>query len=339
MQASFEPIPYFDFNCKMHDMNAAMPLKAQTTTGTRGAALIRVPGQNRTRIAARHEARIRAADGKNNITVNSSSSQNRSSQQAGERLGSLVTAGPLDFLPRLTLGALLSAQDNLQRLPQDLERLNMILSDSAMDNERKQNQILLDVEDRLVGFVAKGVDVENTVVDTLSQSIPEELKDSLPEYVREILFEKRELPGESSDADSKAKVKQPLATWTITSSGSDSDADIVLRNIREDDTSDDEPFEMTPLTAASTAKGQAAAELVDLRNSVIVLKENVEALKDNKDESKFGMLKLNVREAAQSLSQRIEQRAISSASSGNPDIDAALIEAKELLGEVNMLLV
>jgi hypothetical protein len=310
-----------------------MPLKAQA------AALIRVPGQNRTRFSARHETRIRAADGNSNAPARSSSRQNRSSQQAGDRLGSLVTAGPLDFLPRLTLGALLSTQDNLQRLPQDLERLNMILSDSAMDNERKQNQILLDVEDRLVGFVAKGVDVENTVVDTLSQSVPEEVKDSLPEYIRERLFEKRELPCENIDASSKTTVKQPLATWTITSSGSDSDADLMVRNMQEDDVTDGEPFEMTPLTAASTAKGQAAAELVDLRNSVIVLKENVEALKDNKDESKIGMLKLNVREAAQSLSQRIEQRAISSASSGNPDIDAALIEAKELLSEVNILLI
>jgi hypothetical protein len=113
----------------------------------------------------------------------------------------------------------------------------------------------------------------------------------------------------------------------------------MVRNMQEDDITDGEPFEMTPLTAASTAKGQAAAELVDLRNSVLVLKENVEALKDNKDDSKIGMLKLNVREAAQSLSQRIEQRAISSASSGNPDIDAALIEAKELLSEVNILLI
>lgn len=256
-------------------------------------------------------------------------------KRPGDRLGSLVmsTENPLDlvsFVPRLTVGALFSTVEEGVRLVQsDIERVTMILSDEAMQSDEKQTQLLLELEDRLAGFVEKGIEKENEVIDTLQRTIPEEIQGSLPEQVKELLFEKREL---KKQEPGKGK---PLATWTL------SEDDVVVMNgsgridIEEYQEEDIEEYVPSPEV---TARGQAAAELVDIQGSVMVLKENVAAFKSNTDESKNGMLKLNVREASQSLSQKIEQRSVSTKNSGNPDIDAALVEAKELLQEVNTLL-
>jgi len=259
--------------------------------------------------------------------------------EPGDRLGPIVTSSPLDFLsfgPRVALGVLLSTGDALQKIPQDVERVNKILSDEAMPMEGKQKEILMGVEDRLLEFVEKGVGVENGVIETLTNSIPQEVQGSLPEPLRELLLTPRQVARGSNNEDVPLSRNKPLATWTITTSMDDdvySNGNGVVLEEEEE-----EEFEMTPVTAARTAQGQAAAELVDIETSVSSLRQSIDALKSNADDSKTGMLKLNVREAGQSLSQRIEQRAVSSRSSGNPDIDAAILEAKELLNEVNTLL-
>jgi hypothetical protein len=236
----------------------------------------------------------------------------------------------------VALGVLLSTGDALQKIPQDVERVNKILSDEAMPMEGKQKEILMGVEDRLLEFVEKGVGVENGVIETLTNSIPQEVQGSLPEPLRELLLTPRQVARGSNNEDVPLSRNKPLATWTITTSMDDdvySNGNGVVLEEEEE-----EEFEMTPVTAARTAQGQAAAELVDIETSVSSLRQSIDALKSNADDSKTGMLKLNVREAGQSLSQRIEQRAVSSRSSGNPDIDAAILEAKELLNEVNTLL-
>lgn len=259
--------------------------------------------------------------------------------EPGDRLGPIVTSSPLDFLsfgPRVALGVLLSTGDALQKIPQDVERVNKILSDEAMPMEGKQKEILMGVEDRLLEFVEKGVGVENGVIETLTNSIPQEVQGSLPEPLRELLLTPRQVARGSTNEDVPLSRNKPLATWTITTS---MDEDVYSNGngvVLEEE--EEEEFEMTPVTAARTAQGQAAAELVDIETSVSSLRQSIDALKSNADDSKTGMLKLNVREAGQSLSQRIEQRAVSSRSSGNPDIDAAILEAKELLNEVNTLL-
>ena len=266
-------------------------------------------------------------------------SHRRHSTNPGDRLGSLSTDGPLDlvsFVPRLTVGALFSTLEDGVRLVQtDVERISMILSDERMGNEEKQKQLLLELEDRVVGFVEKGIEKENDIIDTLKRSVPEEIQGSLPEEVKELLFERREVKG--------SRGGKPLATWTL------SDEDVVVMNSnggggrggvmgpQEQLQQQEEEEEYMP-SPEVTAQGQAAAELVDIQSSVMVLKENVVAFKSNTDESKNGMLKLNVREASQRLSQKIEQRSVSAANSGNPDIDAALVEARELLQEVNSVL-
>ena len=272
----------------------------------------------------------------------SSSSMDRnvsgeSSKKPGDSLGSLVTSteNPLDlvsFVPRLTVGALFSTVEEGVRLAQsDIERISMILSDESMQSDEKQTQLLLEIEDRLAGFVEKGIEKENEVIDTLQRTVPEEIQGSLPDQVKEWLFEKRGVKAQGSGNG------MPLATWTL------SEDDVVVMNgsgrieIDEYKEVDVEEEEYVP-SPEVTARGQAAAELVDIQGSVMVLKENVAAFKSNTDESKNGMLKLNVREACQSLSQKIEQRSMSTKNSGNPDIDAALVEAKELLQEVNTLL-
>lgn len=258
--------------------------------------------------------------------------------EPGDRLGPIVTSSPLDFLsfgPRVALGVLLSTGDALQKIPQDVERVNKILSDEAMPMEGKQKEILMGVEDRLLEFVEKGVDVENGVIETLTNSIPQEVQGSLPEPLRELLLTPRQVARGSTNEDVPLSRNKPLATWTITTS---MDEDVYSNGNGVVLEEEEEEFEMTPVTAARTAQGQAAAELMDIETSVSSLRQSIDALKSNADDSKTGMLKLNVREAGQSLSQRIEQRAVSSRSSGNPDIDAAILEAKELLNEVNTLL-
>lgn len=269
-------------------------------------------------------------------------------KKPGDRLGSLVTSteNPLDlmsFVPRLTLGALFSTMEDGIRLAQsDIERITMILSDDTIEEGEKQTQLLLELEDRVTGFVKKGIEKENEVVDTLKRAVPEEIQGALPEQVKSLLFERRIFMEEENGVRGT-----PLATWTISeedvivtsSNGSTQNAGFSQTNgaiyTRDGGEEEEETFVPSP---EATARGQAAAELMDIQSSVMVLKENIEALKSNTDESKNGMLKLNVREASQSLSQRIEQRSMSSKNSGNPDIDAALVEAKELLQEVNSLL-
>lgn len=254
----------------------------------------------------------------------------KSSTPGALLLGSL--GNPLDlvsFVPRLTIGALVSTieEDVVGLAQSDIERFAMILSDEGLGREEKQEQLLLGIEERVAGFVEKGIEKENDVVDTLKQTVPEDIRESLPEQVKELLFERRRGLVNDSAPNGRGVA---LETWTL------SEEDVMSYGIVETEGGFQEEEEYVPSPEA-TARGQATAELMDIQSSVKVLKENVAALQSNTDESKNGMLMLNVREARESLSQRIEQCQMSSHALGNPDIAAALVEAKELLLDVNSI--
>ena len=88
------------------------------------------------------------------------------------------------------------------------------------------------------------------------------------------------------------------------------------------------------MTPEVTASGQAASELREIQSAVTVLRENIEALGTNSDESKVGMLRLNIRESANTVKQKLEQQRMGTNSA---DVDSALLEAKSLLMEVEGL--
>ena len=88
------------------------------------------------------------------------------------------------------------------------------------------------------------------------------------------------------------------------------------------------------VTPEATASGQAASELREIQSAVTVLRENIEALRTNGDESKVGMLRLNIRESANTVKQKLEQQRMGMNSG---DVDSALLEARSLLIEVEAL--
>ena len=231
---------------------------------------------------------------------------------------SLFAASPLQFGPRLVAGALATALEEGINAPlRDIERMQMILNSDA-DGNTKQEQLLSDVENRIAGFVSLGTEKENEVIKSLKQSVPEEVQASLPDSVREFLFPATEdvFRGVGSNGSKQ------VATWTI--------SDI-------DEYSDDDGLEQEYVTPEATAMGQAASELSEIQGSVVLLKKNVEALKSNTDVSKAGILKLNVRDAAKNVEQKLDQRTGSTRNSDNPDVDSALAEARSLLKEVEDL--
>jgi hypothetical protein len=184
----------------------------------------------------------------------------------------------------------------------DLERLQLIVNS---DTDDKDQQILAEVEDRIVQFVSMGAEKETE----LMASLP------LPDTLRELL-------GTQGNGTVEQRVAKPLASWTITDTmdGVDEGAEVV----------DVEEY----VTPEATASGQAASELREIQSAVTVLRENIEALRTNGDESKVGMLRLNIRESANTVKQKLEQQRMGMNSG---DVDSALLEARSLLIEVEAL--
>lgn len=212
------------------------------------------------------------------------------------RLLSLFAQNPLQFGPRMLAGAVATVLEEGFAAPQrDLERLQLIVNS---DTDDKDQQILAEVEDRIVRFVSLGTEKETELVASLP----------LPDPLRELLGTQGDVNPES---DSK-----PLASWTITET--------------MDEAIDIEEF----VTPEAMASGQAASELREIQAAVTVLRENIEALRANSDESKVGMLRLNIRESANTVGQKLDQQRLGTNSA---DVDSALLEARSLLTEVEAL--
>lgn len=199
-----------------------------------------------------------------------------------------------------------------------------------------------EVEDRLVTFLERGLVAENEAIATVSDVIPEDVKSVLPEELRKAILTPRPIPSEeaatsewgtAATAESDAK---PLATWTITSMDED-DKQFGGRSTASSTgmaTGDKE----APASATTVAASQAAAELVEIQAAVFAVRESLSALQTNPDASREGMLKLNLREAVQSLSRRLEQCGPATSSSSDNGVGSAVEEAQALLTEVQAII-
>ena len=195
----------------------------------------------------------------------------------------------------------------------------------------------------------RGLIAENDVINAVNEVIPEEMKASLPEEIRNAVLTPRPIP--SNDdwttapapgyGNGAASAGEPLATWTISSIDEDDNRQFGSSYASNNGAGsaviveiDNEP----PASAATVAASQAAAELVEIQTAVLFVKDQLAALQSNTDASKTSMLKLNLREGTQSLERRLEQRAVPASAGGDPAVTAAVEEAQVLLYEVKALL-
>jgi hypothetical protein len=222
--------------------------------------------------------------------------------------------------------------------PADLERLSALLTDPRPLDE-KQNEVLLEVESRMAGFLERGLGAENEIVTQMDTILPREIKDAMPEELRQAMLMPREVP--SSSVDAFDGTDKPLATWTITSmdeeDGTTERFYSASMQAASGSTSapgpsnvDDEP----PASAATVAASQAAAELVEIQSAVMSVREQLSTLQSNADASKIPMIKLNLREAAQSLNRRLDQRSVVADNGADSAATVAVEEARALLIEV-----
>ena len=87
--------------------------------------------------------------------------------------------------------------------------------------------LLQEMEDRVAELLEKGLDVENGVIETISGVIPEDMRNSIPEPMKELLLTKRKVPsqdGQTGAAGMGTNNNKPLATWTISSVDTDDDS-------------------------------------------------------------------------------------------------------------------
>ena len=199
-----------------------------------------------------------------------------------------------------------------------------------------------ELENRVAVFMERGLEAENDVITTINDVIPEEMKSAIPEEVRKAVLTPRPIP--SADSDDWTTAPAPaygndaagMATWTITSMDEDdtrtfgASTGYGVTAVME--------VEEPPASAATVAASQAAADLVEIQSAVLFVKDQLTALQANTDVSRISMLKLNLREAVQSLARRLDQRALPAAASADPAVAAAVEEAQVLLDEVNSLL-
>ena len=235
---------------------------------------------------------------------------------------------------RVALGAVLSTNENLSRLPEDVEKVSTLLSDPR-PIEEKQREVFGEIEDRVAGFLTASLNIENEVIMQIDGVLPQEAKDAMPEPLRNFLTV-REVTSLDYNADSK-----PLATWTITSMDEE-DGEVMTVQDRvpysgsRNTLAQEEAVDVPPASAATVAESQAAAEMVEIQSAVMAVREQLDKLQNNKDEAQIPMIKLNLREATQSLARRLEQR--SGVLTGkDASAAAAIAEAQELLEEVENL--
>lgn len=227
--------------------------------------------------------------------------------------------------------------------PADVEKLTAFVADPRPLAE-KQAEFMEEIESRVVTYIEKGTAIEGDII----AAIPEPIKDALPQPVKDVILAPR--PSSNTDNDDAIFAYPPttassnstsnnnngnLSTWTI-SSIDEGDARFPSTAVGGGN-SDDAEFNGPPeIPGAAFMNNQVAAELVEIQTAVVSVKDALEALKSNTEPAKEGMLRLNLREAAQGLSGRLQQTRPGSRTSDSA-VDAAIVEAEGLLGEVNAL--
>lgn len=243
--------------------------------------------------------------------------------QPGDRILPLLRT-PFDIFalgPRLSLGALSSIPDLLQQIPTDVEKISVLLQDPR-PIEYKQAEVMEVLEDRIARYVEKGTAVEGDVLETVSAMLPQELKNALPDDVKNALLRSKRL--DDTYTNTSVSNGKPIATWTFSSV--------------EVQSSDDEFAITIPATGTDVAADQVLAELEAGQTAATALRERLAELAANADPSRDGMLRLNVREAEGSLARWLEQLSPSSRNMRDPPVADAVKEAESLLAEVQTLI-
>ncbi|KAI3429831.1 hypothetical protein D9Q98_010144 [Chlorella vulgaris] len=272
--------------------------------------------------------------------------QGPSASGPGDRLLPLIRS-PLDLLVlpgRVALGTLQSLPEIIERLPADVERLQMLAQDPrSMDV--KQAEVLTEIEDRVVSYLQKGTDTEAGVLDTVAAAIPEPLRDVLPEQIKDVLNRNNSTSssvngGFQSDwgssgaaaaaSNGAGSAAQPLATWTI-SSDDESLTAFDEQRMRA------EPPSLSTLTPAAITATQTAAEVVEVNAAVAAVRMQLSELQGNIDPSRDNMIRLNLREAEDLLGRRLDQMSPAHRSVSDASVQAAIREAEALLSEVRAL--
>ena len=186
----------------------------------------------------------------------------------------------------------------------------------------------------------------------MNDLIPEEMKAAMSEDLRNAVLTPRPIPSSEAADDwttapapgfSSSSSEKPLATWTISSMDEEDGAATFggpssagRTSSSNGNGSSAEGQQSTPVSPAAVAASQAAAELVEIQTAVLAVKNQLAELQANTDVSRTSMLKLNLREATQSLSGRLEQRAL--VVNADPSMAGAVEEAQVLLTEVRSLM-
>ena len=196
-----------------------------------------------------------------------------------------------------------------------------------------------EVEDRLVTFIERGLEVENEAISAVSGIIPDDVKAALPEDLKKIVLTPRIIPSKDVPATPNDQTTstglsgaRPLATWTISSQDELDTVEFGPPGAALN-SDDEEPM----ANAYNAVESKASAELVDIQAAVVSLRQQLTAYRDNTDPSRSNMLKLNLREATENLSLRLNQRSESSRLSSGDGASAAVEEAEALLAEVKSM--
>ncbi|KAK2078596.1 hypothetical protein QBZ16_003436 [Prototheca wickerhamii] len=220
--------------------------------------------------------------------------------------------------PRAAFGALQSLPQLLSQLPSDLNKLTDLIRDPRPLQE-KQAEVFDVVETRVADFVEKGVDVETQWRKLVAAVVPDPLKQSIPEPLRDALFSDGSGPAASSTAPSsrspapsltkkpprssfannllrhappaqaRSEVAPGLASWTI-------------------DDSEDEGLGGEPGAAGADAE-PGPAELEEARAALGMLRAAVLACQTNQDPALHAMLRVNVQETESTMRRRLKQLA------------------------------
>lgn len=218
----------------------------------------------------------------------------------GPRLSQWLRS-PFDVLalcPRASLGALLNATELAQALPSEIEKLQMLAQDPRPLQE-KQTILAQEFETSLAGLVERGVVAESEIVASLKQVLPEQFQTLIPQEIR-------------NAAPQSPAVTQQQAQEAF--------------------------YEEPPLSAEQLSISQSAEELSELKAAVQGVREALADLRSNVEPSRSTVLKVNVRDARDSLRRRINQLSPETSSIQGAPVSAATLEANSLLAEVDAVL-
>ncbi|DBA93499.1 TPA: hypothetical protein ACH3X3_013598 [Trebouxia sp. C0006] len=205
---------------------------------------------------------------------------------------------PFDILalgPRATLGALLNAAELAQAMPAEMEKLQMLAQDPRPFQE-KQAVLAQEVEATIASLVERGVMAESEIVASLQQVLPEQFQQLIPSELRNV-------------APQSPAVAQQQAQEAF--------------------------YEEPPLSAEQLSICQSAEELAELQTAVSGVREALSDLRANVELSRAPVLKVNVRDARDSLRRRVNQISPETSARQGAPVNDAIREANNLLVEVD----